>query len=529
MNNTLKTITNIKKLQEYRINKINWKNIVTDKFFNNFKNTSSLESILEILHYPSPSPDIIDCNLFEKIRLGFLKIFINNFFKLKGVKLLKSHNNNNFYINIYHSILIHIFKKLELNPKMLSSSSSSHLWTEIFKEYIDDNNDNIFKDQNFKYINIEEGKPIDIRYDYNKNNYMLTFNDINTITMPLATPLWVKKNIIENYDFERSIIEYNSVLNLNLNQMSNEVIIILKYLCFHFHTLSSLFFIVSRFDISDFVIIQNNNNNNQELISSRMICSNIEKLQAYRFKNISWENILSEKEFKKFINDSPLENMLEILHYQYPETVNECLFEIIQLDLIDIFVKEFLKMKNITISSNIGKYHKNFYTNLYYSILIYIFNNMNINKKLSLSSSSSLLHLWDKILLQKEYCDDGDGTQICETQTLKYTSIKEGKSNFTVYIQDNENQDYMFIFNNTTETPINIKKVKQHVRDNFNFENHILKYKSIIKKYDKLNLVDNINHKNIFKYLCLHFNILSYIISDIHILDIIHIQQPTDE
>ena len=100
MNNTLKTINNIKKLQEYRINKINWKNIVTDKFFNNFKNTSSLESILEILHYPSPSPDIIDCNLFEKIRLGFLKIFINNFFKLKGVKLLKSHNNNNFYILI---------------------------------------------------------------------------------------------------------------------------------------------------------------------------------------------------------------------------------------------------------------------------------------------------------------------------------------------------------------------------------------------------------------------------------------------
>ena len=225
---------------------------------------------------------------------------------------------------------------------------------------------------------------------------------------------------------------------------------------------------------------------------------NIKKLKTYIIKDIYFPYILTEDSFQKYINNTPLEDILQILHYQDTCTFKKSqLLNSIRIKLLEKFIDSFLLQKNIKILNPKTSYH--FYEDVYHSILIYTLKNINLKQKISPSN-----HIWSQI-------NDNSYNFYMENHIVRIQGITR-KIDLE---KNNEHDNYMFIFEDE-EVSIDINDIKEYAKSNFNVEREYLSVNFSMNSEIEL---------NIWKHLCLHFYILSYIVNKyIHISNLAYIQ-----
>ena len=219
--------------------------------------------------------------------------------------------------------------------------------------------------------------------------------------------------------------------------------------------------------------------------------NNIRQLQ--KFKHHKQSNYIFKRNFDDFINDKcDLETALNMLQYEEP-LLDDINFQNVILGFIEIFINDFLNMKNIIISGL--RNSPNFDVNVYYSILIFIFDKMKYSQ----------LNNNDKFQFKNE--------------TLQFINIKKDKisKNYNIYLENNKNDNYMFIFKDDPIENINMFDIKSEFKSFYN--KYLEKYKNIIKE-NKL----NDSHNVFIKYLCFHFYVLTAIIMHIQIAEFVVIK-----
>ena len=238
-----KTTTIIRILQNYKIND----NLHHNNYINLHK-ALSLEEILDILHYPQPKNEEIN---LEKIQLGFLKIFINEFLEKKKIVISTTLRKNHIFdINVYHSMLYYILTEMNILYEDRPDKKSSYLWNQIRNIYQNfefenrnwlspnDSNIKINKDEltGKLFIDIENNKHDDYMYQFDdKDNYIFFFNNIYIKTKLDTVMDYLKGNFI----YKKCISKYNDVIeenNIDLKNPHHESII--QDLCLHFYALS---------------------------------------------------------------------------------------------------------------------------------------------------------------------------------------------------------------------------------------------------------------------------------------------------